>query len=278
MLGLARWGALILAVTDAAVVAVEWGLDEAGLPIAVPLGPVFTGGYFQAEFDPTLAGLAPGDVELVVEEGPDAAAVSAGKAALGPAGQRHVRVLAGPIPGEYHLSAINTLDGSRLGSVRFRVTSHWPDDEVGPPVAVTGERQVFMKGGWGGGPGGPQNVRVHPAPDNWRVAVVLVSTRDRRFPANSAPCAGHVAGPHCRPGHVGQDLLRRGLLPAHARRAWQPHRHHHHPVRQPGVRAGGSAQRLGRLLRRGRHLPTAGAAGRPRAPRGRRSPRPSASG
>lgn len=182
--GLARWGSLMLAMTDSSVEMVEWGLDEGLLPITLPPGPVFVGGYIQAEIQPAALGLGPGDVELIVEEGPAAAMVSAGIETPGPNGVQRIRVLAGWTPGEYHLSAIRRADGKRLGMTRFRVTAHWPDDEVGPPIAVTGARQIFLRGGWGGGPAGPQNLRVHPAPEEWRVAVVLISTRNRRYPSD----------------------------------------------------------------------------------------------
>ncbi|HJT58574.1 MAG TPA: hypothetical protein VJ761_18850 [Ktedonobacteraceae bacterium] len=182
--GLARWGSLILVVTSSSVEAVEWGLDEGDLPISLPLGPVFVGGYLQAEIQPNTIGLDPAEVELIVEEGPVAGSVSAGIEPPGPAGTQRIRVLAGWIPGEYHLSAIHRTDGKRLGIARYRVTAHWPDDEVGPSIAVTGPQQIFLRGGWGGGPSGPQNLRVHPAPEEWRVAVVLVTTSDQRYPSN----------------------------------------------------------------------------------------------
>jgi hypothetical protein len=95
-------------------------------------------------------------------------------------------LLAGPFPGEYHLVARSRLDGSVLATHRFRVTSCWPDDVVGPGVHVTGDHQPFRLMSWGGT--GAADYFVDPAPDRWRVAVVLVATKDRRWGAitNSA--------------------------------------------------------------------------------------------
>ncbi|MDQ3549486.1 MAG: hypothetical protein M3439_11790, partial [Chloroflexota bacterium] len=179
---LAMWGSLLLAVTTTGVEAIEWGLPDGVLPITVPLGPAFVRGWLVAEINPLAAGIAPADVELVVDEGVLAASISAGIEAPAPSGARRVRLVTGPVPGEYHLTARRKSDGARLGQARFRVTRHWPDREIGPPVAITGKAQHFMM--WGGGPNGPQNLGNHKAPDDWRVAVVLVSTTNKRLPAD----------------------------------------------------------------------------------------------
>ena len=91
-------------------------------------------------------------------------------------------MLTGPVPGEYHLSARRTSDGALLGQARFRVTRHWPDPAMGPPVVISGPKQYFLM--WGGGPNAAQNIGNNRAPEGWRVAVVFVSTADRRSPAD----------------------------------------------------------------------------------------------
>lgn len=182
--GLACWGSLVLAVTSTHVEAREWGIEKGPLPVQVPLGPVYVRGYFRAEVDFAAAGLSSADVEFVVKEGPTAGSVSAGVEPPNAAGRRWITVLAGSEIGELHLLATHRTTGELLALSRFRVTSLWPNDDIGPPVAVTGEQQVFARGSWGGGPAGPQNIRIHPAPDDWRVAVVLISLKDNRFPAN----------------------------------------------------------------------------------------------
>ena len=177
-----RWGSLVLAITATSIEAIEWGLSDGLLPIDVPLGPAFVGGWFRAEIDPAAVGISSSDVELVIDEGPLAGSVSAGIEPPSPSGARRLRVLTGPRPGEFHLSAIRKSDGTRLGQARFRVTRHWPDREVGPPVVMTGKTQHFLM--WGGGPNGPQNIGNHSAPADWRVGYVFVSTSEKRLPGD----------------------------------------------------------------------------------------------
>ena len=177
--GLARWTSLILAVTGASIEAVEWGLDEGSLPLSLPLGPAWIHGYLCGEFDPAAVGLAAVDVGLEVEEGITAGSVSAGVEPPGPSGACRFRLLTGVEPGEFHLNAIRKSDGARIGRARFRVIHHWPDEQTGPPIALPGRFQILS---WGGGPPGAQNIRIHPAPEAWRLAVVFVSTLDLGLP------------------------------------------------------------------------------------------------
>ncbi|MFD9005035.1 hypothetical protein ACFV0T_29465 [Streptomyces sp. NPDC059582] len=187
--GLARWGSLVLMVTPSSVAAYEWGLDPGPMYLSVPLGPVFVGGYFRALADLGAEGLNLTDVVVSIEEGPAAGFVSAGIEMPDPSGLQPVLIGAGPEHGEFHLTVARAgAPQQRLARRRFRVTSHWPDEKHGPGVAVTGTRQVFAHA-WGGGPTGPQNIKVHPAPDTWRVAVVLISTDDVHYPAPSDTAA-----------------------------------------------------------------------------------------
>lgn len=181
---LTTWGSLVVAATAGSIVALDWDLDEAGpLAIRVPVGPMSVGGYAHVEVDLAAAGLTRGDVEVVVEEG--AGFVSAGREPDGAGGARFA-LCAGPQPGEYHVSVLRSLDGTVLGRRRFRTTARWYDDEVGPPVVVTGARQLFARGSWGGGPTGPQNVNVHAAPETWRVLTAFVDLNDQRYGASIA--------------------------------------------------------------------------------------------
>ena len=180
---LTRWHSLLLAVTATSVEAIEWGLQDGTLPITVPLGPAFVGGWFRAEINPAAIGIAASDVQLTVDEGPIAGTVSAGIEPPAPGGALRLRVLTGRIPGEYHLSATRKSDGSLLGQARFRVTRHWPDPVAGPPVASNDISQLFLM--WGGGPDAAQNIGNHRAPEEWRVAIVLVGTTDKPLPADT---------------------------------------------------------------------------------------------
>ncbi|MBK8907336.1 MAG: hypothetical protein IPM60_05375 [Rhodospirillales bacterium] len=179
VLALARWGSLVLAVTAAAVHPLEWHLEEGPVTLGVPLGPVITNGYANVDVDLGASGLAWGDILLDLEDGPEAGIVSAAVAPPTPTGARRVRVVASPFPGERALAAIRIADGKRVGRARLRVVRHWPDDDVGPPVAFTGPYRTLAS--WGGGPAGPENIRKHAAPDTWRVAFVFVAAKDRGF-------------------------------------------------------------------------------------------------
>ncbi len=179
--GLCRWRSLILAVTANTIEAREWGLDAGDFEITVPTGPLFVGGYARAEANLAVAGLARSDVEFIVEEGEDGGFCSAGTEPAAPTGWTRFVLGAGLHPGEYHVACRQFADGRTLARARFRVTAHWPDADLGPGVAVTGKQEVFVQGSWGGGPTGPQNVNVHPAPEIWRVLVVLVELKDRGF-------------------------------------------------------------------------------------------------
>ncbi|MBA2520938.1 MAG: hypothetical protein H0V24_14845, partial [Chloroflexia bacterium] len=133
------------------------------------------------------AGLGPADVTFAIEEGPAAGFVSAATEPISAAGGHRFVVGAGTLPGEYHVVAHLVSDGSLVARARFRVTAHWPDDDTGPAVVLTGKQEVFARGFWGGGPTGPQNINRVPAPELWRVLVVLVNVKDRAFPDALGP-------------------------------------------------------------------------------------------
>jgi M6 family metalloprotease-like protein len=90
-------------------------------------------------------------------------------------------VLAGILRGEFHLAARHQGTGDILGRGRFRVQATWPDERSGPPIAITGVQRHYAVGNWGGGPPVAQNIKVLPAPENFRVALVLLETKDRSF-------------------------------------------------------------------------------------------------
>ncbi|MEH7256129.1 hypothetical protein V7123_01585 [Bacillus toyonensis] len=179
--GISRWYSLILAATANTIEVREWNLDAGDFDIAIPPGPVFVGGYVRAEANLAAVGLLPNDVEFLVQEGVDAGFCSAGVEPPSPAGWLRFVIGAGPRPGQYHVVCRRIADEKILARARFRVTSHWPDADIGPGVVVTGKQQVFAHGSWGGGPTGPQNVNVLAAPDTWRVLVVLLELKDRGF-------------------------------------------------------------------------------------------------
>jgi hypothetical protein len=190
VLGLARWGSLVLAASAGALHAIEWDLDPGKLSMSVEPGLLVCSGWSTVLFDPGTLGLAATDLELLVVEGADAGTVSAGIEAPDAAGNLRVALLAGFRTGEFTLRAYATATGDVLGSARFRVSDYWPDEDTGPPIAVTGEQVTFATGSWGGSGGaGPQNIPPQAAAENWRVAIVLVDTRGSVPPAVATSAA-----------------------------------------------------------------------------------------
>ncbi|MDA2892350.1 hypothetical protein PDG61_15630 [Mycolicibacterium sp. BiH015] len=174
--GLTRWGSLVLAAVGDDIIAVEWGLEPGDLPMHAPLGPLYTGGYTRVICDVPILGLGVGDVEYLVQEGVDGGSVSVGQEAPDPRGTESVMLLAGVRTGEFHLDAVRKSDGKWLGTLRYRVTVIWPDDVLGPPVALTGTRNNMLMNWCGtGGIAG----YTKPTPNLWRVLVVLVNLEDR---------------------------------------------------------------------------------------------------
>lgn len=174
--GLTRWGSLVLAAAGTDLVAVEWGVDDGDLPLTVPLGPLYVSGYTRLTADPAVIGLTPGDVTYAVRESLDGGQISVGIEAPPADGTEPVMLLAGTRPGEYHLDATRTSDGTLLTVRRFRVTALWPDEEVGPRLAITGNHRYTLMSWGGSGAGGSY---VQPAPPLLRVLVVMVFVKDR---------------------------------------------------------------------------------------------------
>ncbi len=175
--GLARWDSLVLAASGTDLITVEWDLEPGSMALSSPLGPLFINGYARLTWDPASTGLVLGDLIFNVREGADAGSLSAGIEATDGDPEGSVILIAGLFPGEYHLDVTLASDGSPLASRRFRVTACWPDDDIGPAVASTGAQQLFALMNWGGA--GAIDAYSLPAPPLWRVAVVLVETKDR---------------------------------------------------------------------------------------------------
>ncbi len=183
VVGLSHWGRLLLIATaDGTVAAQEWDLDDPGrLPLTLPLGPVAVGGWVRMFADPGAVGLDPADVTYVLDEGSEFGTVSVGTEPPAPDGTVPVMLLGGLFPGEYHVVATTNATGEVLARRRFRVTTRWPDDRVGPPVVVTGSTTVLS---WGGSGAVPAYTEPTPAPSTWNIAAVLVTTREGSFGAD----------------------------------------------------------------------------------------------
>ncbi len=173
-----RWGSMVLIAAGDSVVAIEWGLEAGDLPVKSPLGPLYASGYARLVCDLPVVGLGAGDVDYSVREGVDGGSVSVGIEPPDPRGTESVMLLAGVRTGEFHLDAFRKSDGLLLATRRFRVTALWPDDVLGPPVAVTGNQQNMLMN-WGGS-GGVAGYLL-PTPNLWRVLVVMVYLDDREW-------------------------------------------------------------------------------------------------
>ncbi|TRW46618.1 hypothetical protein [Georgenia yuyongxinii] len=183
VIGAARWHSVLVALTHETVEARDWGLPPSSIELRVPLAPAWLSGYLRCEAELSAAGLQPADVELTVEEGPDAGFVSAGLEPDQGDGVHRFVVGAARQPGEFTLACRRRSDGQVLATARFRVVAHWPDDDTGPGIALTGKQEVFVKGSWGGGAVGPQNLNTVPAPRLWRVLMVPLQLKGSRFTA-----------------------------------------------------------------------------------------------
>ena len=182
--GLTRWGSLVLVASGSNLHALEWDLEEGELPIAVPLAPLVATGYARLLVDLPALGLAPGDVTYSVREGFDAGSISLGVEPPNPDGTESVMLLAGCLRGEFHVEATSAADGSLLAVRRFRVTTLWPDDATGPSIAVTGEVGATLMN-WGG-TGGVAGYRFPTPFREWRMLVVLLNLKDRKFADDNA--------------------------------------------------------------------------------------------
>lgn len=176
--GLTRWGSLVLIASGADLHAVEWDIDDGLLPVTVPLGPLAVTGYARLHVDLPALGLSVGDVAYAVREGRAAGSISLGVEPPNPDGTESVMLLAGFSAGEFHIEATSVADDSTLAVRRFRVTTLWPDDVSGPPIAITGDVGATLMN-WGG-TGGVAGYRF-PTPPEWRVLVVLLFLKDRDY-------------------------------------------------------------------------------------------------
>ncbi|MCC6433972.1 MAG: hypothetical protein IT196_02995 [Acidimicrobiales bacterium] len=172
---LARWHSLVLAAAGTTIELIEWGDDVARLPLTAAPDPLVAGGWVPLHVDYAAAGLDPAEVVWRVAEGPEAGGVSVARPADGDRFSYEHRVLAGTGFAEFTVEAGHAVTGEILGSRRFRTVDVWPDVEVGPPMAITGEQRVYAR--WGGGSAGPENVRIHPAPEVIELAVVVLRTK-----------------------------------------------------------------------------------------------------
>jgi hypothetical protein len=172
-----RWHSLVIAAAGSKLDLPEWGDDVQILPVIAELDPLVRGGWAPFHVDYAAAGLVQSDVDWRIAEGSEAGTISVARAPDVPNSAYEHRVIAGTSAPEFRIIARQLSTSTIVATRRFRLISVWPDTEIGPPMATTGPQRVYAKGGWGGGPAGPQNISVHPAPEEFRIAVAVFRTR-----------------------------------------------------------------------------------------------------
>ncbi len=163
-------------------------VEPPGVQIFPPQVGLFVGSYSRVpiRIDPQ-TGLGFDDLELVVPEGLRGGLVSPSRDRRFDPTRPEVMLLAGHEPGTYTLQAVVKATGAVVGSASFEVNLDWTDRRNGPSLWLNGEVEGYVQGAaWGGGPAGPQNLATKPAKGKRRIALLLVDTKDQRFPTSAS--------------------------------------------------------------------------------------------
>lgn len=163
-----------------------------------PIGaPIFVGSWVELGFDLGTTGLTRNDVHFDVPDGPEAGFVSYTRP--NGVGDPVPLLVVGGKAGTHKVRLIENATSAELASIDFEITDHWPDDDVGPAGFYSASASMDG-GGWGGGPGSPQNVATQPHSGTWRAMVLMVDTSSARWPAdaptmnaNRTSILGHVS-------------------------------------------------------------------------------------
>jgi M6 family metalloprotease-like protein len=161
------------------------------LNLAMPTGPMFVGSY--ARIPVTIAagaGFSFDDLDFTIPDGPAAGQVSPSRESTFDPAHPEIMLLAGYQPGTYQLEVRERSTQALLAQKKFGVTGLWKDQDAGPPFWFTGRMDPYAVGAWGGGPPGPQNMNVHPAPAKWRLAAVMIDFTDQLYPTDAATLQG----------------------------------------------------------------------------------------
>jgi M6 family metalloprotease-like protein len=190
-------GRIIILTAQALLLAVSLA-DLSSDPRITPVGgPVFVGSWVELGFDLGTSGLTKDQVRFEVPDGLDAGFVS--YAQPNGVGDPVPLLVAGGKTGPHELRLVEISTASILATAEFEISDHWPDSEVGPGGFYTTNDNFEGGGGWGGGPGTPQNIGTQPHSGTWRSLVLMVDTSSRRWPgdaptmtANRTAILGHV--------------------------------------------------------------------------------------
>ena len=168
----------ILAIIDALA-------DLTGDPTIDPPGdPIFVGSWVELGFDLGSTGLAPDAVHFEVPDGPEAGFVSYTRP--DDFSDPVAFLVVGGRVGAHDVAMVETATGTVLASTTFEIADHWTDADTGPGGFYTTDSSFDGDSGWGGGPGAPQNLGVHPHNGTWRSMVLMVDTTTGRWPTAAA--------------------------------------------------------------------------------------------
>jgi hypothetical protein len=197
---LCRWHSLAMVFTGQTLNLAEWGHDVSTLPVTVGLDPLVPGGWASFHVDYAAAGISQSEVDWQVAEGAGAATISVARPSGASPGAYEHRAIAGAGAPEFTIMARERSNGTVVATRRLRVVDVWPDTQLGPPMALVGPQRVYAKAGWGGGPAGPQNINVHPAPEDFRIAVAVFRTKGSTSTINAGTCISDLTGLIAGPG------------------------------------------------------------------------------
>ena len=171
----------VLVLTSDVLAVVDRVTDLSRDPVISPIDqPIFVGSWTRLSFDLGDTGLTAEDVHLEVPDGLDAGFVSATR--VDGEGDPVPLLVTGGAVGQHKVVLVETATATELASTVFEITDHWSDDEVGPSGFYVTDSSFDGASGWGGGPGAPQNLGVHPHTGTWRSMVLMVDTSSGRWP------------------------------------------------------------------------------------------------
>lgn len=165
--------------------------------IAVP-SPLFVASWAPITVGLQGTGLSGSDVVIGVPDGPEAGIVS--DATDGSSGEQVPLLVAGGRVGTYELQLRRRSNHDLIATTSFEVTDHWTDPGTGPSMMISGTTDFEGGGGWGGGPGTPQNFADKPHSGTWRVLALMVDTSTSRWP--TSPPATVTADRDAVLGHI----------------------------------------------------------------------------
>lgn len=158
--------------------------------LRMPQQPMFTGSYAKVRvlINPN-SGLTIDDLCFRVPAGPHAGLVSLSRDSDYDPANPDIMLLAGSRPGSYQLEASDS-SSEVLAAGAFSLTDYWPDDAVGPSLWIEGivqPQEGPASSSLGGGPGGPQNIAIIPAPSLQSVAIVLIDFSSTKYDSAEVP-------------------------------------------------------------------------------------------